>query len=470
MIRFDSSERKALVGINEGKYTLNLAQEMLKFRNEGMKLEEIADKFNAMGNYSNITPDIIDPLFNFLLKHEADDVLEYYQNYLNGIKIKYCEVCGEEFEEPKKVTGQTTCKTCRKKYTPAEIMVLKGYRTGKYNENIAMYAYSLREAGLNNRQIAEELNIPNNLVSPIIDLLLPDGFGKTDNNGEDNLENNGPKNICKYCGNEFSTKNSENELFCSDCNRKYDYLDLLLFIGIKESNYSFKLATEMYKLRKNGSSDDDISEKLQVPKYLINKILKHFGFNEEGINSTNNLNNCSVCGSLFVIAKGTSNQQYCPNCKGKLKNNQLRVLAGINNGIYNKDLAIKIKNLLDKGESKTSIAKKLKLPSSSVIDPIIEFLYEEEIPDFMKKNNSLSSNLSKNLFITSSNNQTNFKLKGMVSNEFAIDFMKILSKINFNINEIIFKEKGKIEFSVNFDVEDSHLDKLFSELINIGFE
>ena len=471
MVRFNNFEREALAGINEGKFNLSLASEMLKLRNEGMRLEEIADKINSLKGYPNITPEIIEPLFNFLLKHEAEDVLESYQEYLKGVKIKFCDVCGEEFVESKKVSGQTTCKTCRKKYKSTEIIVLKGYKKGKYNQNTAIYAYNLRKVGLNNKEIAEELKIPSNLVSSIIDLLLPEEYSKK--NKDEVSVNNKPKNICNYCGNEFSPESSTNHLFCSKCNNKYDYLDLLLFIGIKEGKYSFKFATKIYKLQKDGSSEKDISEELHIPKELINKVLNFYGFNGKENDSSNNLNNCSVCGNLFVMPKGISNQQYCSSCKEKFRNNQLRVLVGIKEGIYNKNLAIKIKDLLEKGESKASIAKKLKLPGTSVIDPIIEYLYDDEMPDFMKNKNTLFSyHLSKNLVITNrSNNQTNIKLNGIVTNDFAIDFMNILPKIDLRIKKMIFKEKEDfIEFSVNFDIEDSHIEKFLSELIDIGFD
>ena len=145
-------------------------------------------------------------------------------------------------------------------------------------------------------------------------------------------------------------------------------------------------------------------------------------------------------------------------------------MLSLNKGIYNKKLATKIKNRLDNGDSKAAIAKKFKI-STSIIDHIIEYLYDEEMPDFMN-NSSINSKLSDNLLITNcSDNQINFRLKGIISNEFAINFINIFSKINLTIKELIFKEKeDNIEFSVNFDVENIYLDKLFSELINIGFE
>ena len=444
---------------------------MLKLKNLGMSSEDIANEVNLRNNCSDVTPELIDPIIRFLLNHEADDVLKSYQNYLKGVKIKFCEVCGEEFIEPKKVNGQTICKVCKKKYKPTEILVLKGIKEGKYDQNTAINAYLLRKKGLNNKEIAKKLKIPSNLVTAIIDILLPEEFGEKNKNGSDNSKNSKPKSICKYCGKEFSPKNSSSgDLFCSNCNKKYNYSDLLLFIGIKEGKYSFKLATEIYKLQRNGVSDEDISEKFHIPKDLINKILYHYGFNGENVHFSSSLNNCAVCGNLFVMVKSTSNQQYCPDCKGEFKNNQLRVLAGINKGIYNKKLATKIKNRLDNGDSKAAIAKKFKI-STSIIDHIIEYLYDEEMPDFMN-NSSINSKLSDNLLITNcSDNQINFRLKGIISNEFAINFINIFSKINLTIKELIFKEKeDNIEFSVNFDVENIYLDKLFSELINIGFE
>ena len=436
-----------------------------------MELRDIANKVNVSYDSLDITPELIDPIIKYLLNHEADDVLESYQRYLDGVKVKFCDVCGEKFVESKKVTGQTTCKTCRKKYKSTEIIVLKGYRTGKYNEKTAIYAYNLREAGLTNKEIAEELKIPNSLVTPIIDLLLPKEFDGEDNDKVDDFKGDIPKKICRYCGEKFSPESSSsNDIFCSDCNKKYDYLDLLLFIRIKEGKYSFKTATEIFKSRKSGVSDEVISEKLHIPKDLINPILKQFGFRGEEIDSSNNLNHCSVCGNLFVMVKGSSNQQYCLDCKRDYKNHQLRVLVGINEGIYTKNMAIKIHNLLERGESKSSIAKKFKI-STAIIDPIVEYLYEDQMPDFMN-NFSITSNLRNNLLITScSGNKTNFKLKGIIHNQLAVDFINILSKINLSIKEIIFKEKERgMEFSLNFDVEDSYLDTLFSELINIGFE
>lgn len=483
-IRFNTDERNALIGINEGKFNLSLANELLKLKKEGMELENIANKVSLLNDYPDISPELIDPIIRFLINHEADDTLESYQNFLKGVKIKFCEVCNEEFIEPKNVNGQTICKTCRKKYTPAEIMVLKGIKEGKYNQNTAINAYTYRKMGLTNKEIAKKLNISNNLVKPVIDLLLPVAFGGENKNRFNDSNKSKPKNknkynelykskpkkFCKYCGKEFSPKSESNGLFCSDCNRKYDYSDLLLFIDIKEGKYSFKLASEIFKLQKNGYSNENIANKLHIPQDLIDKILNHYGFYGQEFTDSN-LINCSVCGNLFVKARGTSNQQYCPKCKEEFKSNERRVLAGINEGIYNKNLAIKIKTSLEKGESKASIIKRFKLPNTSVIDPIIKYLYDDEIPDFMN-NKLISPNLSKNFFITDcSDNKTNIILKGTISNEFAIDFMNSISKINLSIKEIIFKEKDRgIEFYANFDVEDSSLDKLFSELISLGFK
>ena len=483
-IRFNTDERNALIGINEGKFNLSLANELLKLKNEGMQLEDIANKVNLLDGYQNITPGIIDPIIRFLINHEADDVLESYQNYLKGVKIKFCEVCNEEFIEPKKVNGQKICKACRKKYTSVEIIVLKGIKEGKYNENTAINAYTYRKMGLSNKTISEKLKIPSNLVSPIIDLLLPERFGgknrsmanvsnsKSKSKNKTDISKLKHKKICKYCGDEFSTKNSSLNEFCSSCNRKYEEEDLLLFIGIKEGKYSFKLACEIFKLRKRGASDEVISEKVHVPKNLINKILNHFGFDGETINTSKNLANCSVCGNLFVMAKGISNQQYCPSCKEQFTSPQRIVLAGINKGIYNKKLAIRIKDLLDKGESKTNIMKKFKLSSTSVINPIIEYLYDDKLLEVMDKNSLTSSDSDNSLLITDcSGNQTNIQLKCTISNDFALNFLNTLSQINFSIKKITLKDKeGDIEFAGNFDVKDSYLDILFSELIDIGFE
>ena len=395
--RFNTYERRALVGINKGKYTISLARKMLRLRKQGKSNVAIAKEVKLPNPYTD--SGLVVPIIRFLLNDEADDVLESYNEYkINSKKqlsnsnkankkLKICLVCGKEFLEPKTVSGQKYCPSCKSKYKDTEIRVLLGAKEGKYNAHTATEVYRLKKRGLNNKEIGEKLNIPNSLITPIIELLLPE--------------------------------------------------DLSVNIG------------------------EETKPKAEKPT----------------------VRNCLICGKEFIVPKGASSKKYCDECNKKYDNSQKVVLAGINEGKFDKKLAIKLNDLINKGLSKKQASQKLKLSSPGLVNPILEYLYYDDVKpvnaakgpintSFINIGDLESLDLDNYLIRTDHENGSNILLKGVIPKENENALFRCLSGKGVSVKELSFKENidGTFEVAIDLDVDKAYVDGLVFELRVIGFK
>ena len=179
--RFNTYERKALVGINKGKYKKSLANKMLRLRKEGKSNAAIAREVKLPDPYVNSA--LVVPLIRFLLNDEASDVLESYKKHKLNNKLskkanfdgpnqnhdKKCPICGKKVPVS---SNSKYCNKCNSKYTFWQRVALEGINNGTYTKDLAMEIKVLMEMGYSKNQIADELNLPNNFViKPIMEYL-----------------------------------------------------------------------------------------------------------------------------------------------------------------------------------------------------------------------------------------------------------------------------------------------------------
>ena len=368
---------------------------MLKLRKEGKSNVAIAKELKFPHPHTD--SGLVVPIIKFLLNDEADDVLQSYNEYKinsrkqsnkTNKKLKVCLLCGKEFLEPKTVTGQKYCHDCKSKYKDTEIRVLLGVKEGKYNAYTATEVYRLKKKGLTNKEIGKRLDIPSALITPIIDLLLPE-------------------------------------------------------------NLSI-----------------DSQEKISKSK-------------DEG---AKNFSKCIVCGKEFIVPKGVSGKKYCDECNKKYDNNQRIVLAGINEGKYDRQLAIKLNDLLDQGLSKKQATKRLRLSSPRLVNPILEYLYYGDVKPIdinESTNNSLIKmsdlgdfDLDNYLIRTDFEDKSNILIKGNISSENRNSLFACLSGNGISVKDMSLKENSDNAFDVaiDLDVDEDYVDSLILELNILGFD
>ena len=367
---------------------------MLKLRKEGKSNVAIARELKFPNPHTDAG--LVVPIIKFLLNDEADDVLQSYNEYKinrrkqtnkTNKKLKVCLLCGKEFLEPKTVTGQKYCTDCKKKYKDTEIRVLLGVKEGKYNAYTATEVYRLKKMGLTNKEIGKRLDIPNTLITPIIDLLLPDN--------------------------------------------------------------------------------------LQIPKEENSKA------NDD---KSKNFSHCLICGKEFIMPKGVSGKKYCDVCQKKYDNSQKVVLAGINEGKYDRQLAIKLNDLLDQGLSKKQAAKRLRLSSPGFVNPILEYLYYGDVEpvdingsdntNFIKMSDLGDFDLENYLIRTDFENKSNILIKGAIPAENRKTLFACLCGNGISVKDMSLKENSDNGFdvAVDLDVDEDYVESLIFELNILGFD
>lgn len=299
--------------------------------------------------------------------------------------------------------------------------------------------------------------------------------------------------ICPVCG---SIVTNPNKTYCDSCISRFNTHERKALVGINKGQYKKTLARKMLKLRKKGKSNAAIAREVKLPNPSINSglvvpIIKFLLMDEANDvlesfkNHVSNVPNkriktCLVCGSEFIQEKGKT-QKYCRECNIKYDTYQKRVIIGINEGKYNKDLAIKIKAMLDEGVPKTVIGKKYNVVPS-LINTIIEYLYYDEFNpnslkwprnnSFIDKNDLKSLNLDSYLIKTESENEYNILIKGSISKENSYGLFKCLSGNGISVNDMSFSKKKEnvFEVSIDLDVDKIYEDSLIFELKILGFE
>ena len=253
----------------------------------------------------------------------------------------------------------------------------------------------------------------------------------------------------------------------------------------------------MLRLRKKGKSNAAIAREVKLPnpsldsglvvpiiKFLLmdeaNDVLESYK-NHGSKTSNERTKICLVCGSEFVQEKGKT-QKYCRECNNKYDTFQKRVIIGINEGKYNKDLAIKIKAMLDEGIPKSVIAKKYDIPNTSLINPILEYLYYDDFnPNSVKwpsntsliEKNDLENLVIDNYLIKNEHDDCfNILVKGPISRENSYGLFKCLSGKGISVNDMSFSKNSDnlFEVFVDLDVDKIYEGNLIFELKMLGFE
>lgn len=348
----------------------------------------------------------------YLDEHDIIDVVPYELgkgDYSDNTKILICPVCGKEFETMS-MFSQKYCEECNNIYSHSEKTVLIGIHKGQFTNQTAIEINDLLNQDYTKKDIAKKLKLDNpTLINAIIKFLLPDdevnnvAINTPDNTlideDETTVEGNTADNnarICPVCEKPFAPKGKFNssQKYCDECNGKYDTFEKNVIIGIKDGIYTRKMAEKIQELLEMGISKSRIAKKFNLKNTsLIDPILKflledsekpylvHESYTLDENNSdfhNQKIKNCLVCGNTFVEPKNVSNQKFCNDCRSKYDPFELRVLTGINEGIFDEDLAIRINDLLIEGYPKTVIGRVLSL-DDSLINPIIKFLLPETI-------------------------------------------------------------------------------------------
>lgn len=429
-------------------------------------------------------------------------------------QIKRCVVCGSEFKKQKGST-QKYCPDCKEKYNSYQLLVLIGINQGKYNKKMANEIKELLDKGTPKTKIAKKYKLEDpSLINPIIDFLYYNDIKPTtisqkyfnsnlihkndlESSKQYNYSNKTAKEKefnkyrsykkkCLVCGQEFiEAKNSNGQKYCNTCKSKYKGTELIALAGIKKGKYNKQTAIKIYNLQKKKYSNKEIGKKLNIPSNLITPIIDlllpdnpsstNISETTEKPKQNNTAKNCPVCGNEFIQSKGTS-QKYCHDCIKKYDNNQRLVLIGINQGKYNKKTANQIKELLDQNNTKVDIAKKLKLSNPGLINPIMEFLYDESQgalnSKFININDLKSINLDNYFIKIDYEYKANILFKKSISKENRESLFNCLVGNGVIINNMKFTENKNELFEViaDLDVDINYIEEIDMELNMLFFE
>ena len=360
----------------------------------------------------------------------------------------------------------------------------------------------LRKEGKSNVAIAKKFKLnpfsDAGLVVPIIKFLLTD-------DAEDVLESynqhRNAKNksniikskadekikICLLCDKEFiEPKTVSGQKYCPDCKKKYKDTEIRVLIGVKEGKYDKETAIEASRLKDQGYNNKEIGKFLNVPAPLvtplIDLLLTDKLSNDSKKSKEDNIKHCLICGKEL---EGSSSKKYCDECNKKYDSSQKIVLAGINEGKYDKGLATRIFDLVNQGLTKTQVAKRLKLSSPSLINPILEYLYYGDVKpidinkgalntSFINKNDLGSLDLDNYFIRTDHKNGSNILVKGSIDKENRNTLFSFLAGNGISVNDMSLKENsdGSFEVVINLDVDKDYVDGLVFELnlIDLGYK
>lgn len=282
--KYNTAQRKALVGIRNGTYNKKMAHEMQSLLDKGYTKTEVTKKYN-IGSTVYIGP-IIDYLLNdYDFPFELDS-------------SKRCPICGSKVSRDTK----TYCDECTEKYTSPERRALVGINQGLFTKKLAREMLDLKKQGKNNSFIAKEVKLPDchtsagtSLVNPIIKFLLIDEVGEEnlilfkvikDHSLEEIPVKQEPEvaetavpsvKTCLVCGKEFAPKCSNgSDIYCPECKKKYTTNELYVHLGVKEGKYTNELANQFIELQNEGLTNKKIGGKFGINPALINPIIKYF--------------------------------------------------------------------------------------------------------------------------------------------------------------------------------------------------
>lgn len=228
---------------------------------------------------------------------------------------------------------------------------------------------------------------------------LNDSTSENHDLNDSTSENNNIDKKCLICGNVIPQKNySSNRKFCDDCKSKYTPLELTTLVGIKEGKYTKKTAISIKKLKEEGKTNSQIAKTLNIYNAVIPHITKFLldNDNQSQVSDKNidevHIQVCPICKKTFKENKKEAGQKYCDDCKSRFTPLELTVLLDIEKGIYTKELALEILKYKNEGKTNNQISNLLKLPHPAVVQPILNFLLDEnEISNFSEVVNNSKS-------------------------------------------------------------------------------
>lgn len=389
--KYNTAQRKALIGIRNGVYNKKMAQEMQSLLDKGYSKTEVSKKYNI----SNTT--YIDPIIDYLL----DD----YDFPFDIDSSKRCPICGNKVSRETKVY----CDECTEKYSSQERRALVGINQGLFTKKLAREMLDLKKGGKNNSFIAKKVKLPDShtpvgtsLVNPIIKFLLIDEVGedllislgvmKKDSEVVNSAVEKTPQETtvpavktCLVCGKEFTTKCSNgSDMYCSECKSKYNYHEMIVHKGIRERTITKETAMKILELQNQGKNNKEITSILNLSHasiipYIIRILLPdRVPIKEE--NYGERTNTCILCEQRFVPKSSNGSDKFCPECKKKHTTNELYVLLGVKEGKYTKELANQFIELQNDGLTNKKIGSKLGI-SPVLINPIIKYFENEEDED-----------------------------------------------------------------------------------------
>ena len=386
--KYNTAQRKALIGIKNGIYNKKMAQEMQSLLDNGYSKTEVSKKYNI----SNTT--YIDPIIDYLL----DD----YDFPFELDSSKRCPICGNKVSRDTKVY----CDECTIRYTSPERRALVGINQGLFTKKLAREMLNLKKEGKNNSFIAKKVKLPDShtpvgssLVNPIIKFLLIDEVGEEtlkslkvikDDSQDEKSVTHEPQveetivptvKTCLVCGKDFAPKCSNgSDVYCSECKSKYTHDERLIYRGIRDGTITIETAKRILKLQKDGRNNKEITDILKLPKpsvvphivrILLPQSIPSDGEDEKQINI------CVLCEQKFIPKSSNGSDKFCPECKKKHTTNELYVLLGVKEGKYTKELANQLIELQNDGLTNKKIGNKLGI-NSALVNPIIKFFENEE--------------------------------------------------------------------------------------------
>lgn len=483
-VKYNTGQRKALVGIRNCTYTKKMAREMKALLDKNITKTEVARLYDIS------SPSYIDPIIDFLL-NDYDFPFEIDCS-------KRCPICGKKVSKPTK----TYCDECTVNYSSAERRALVGIKQGLFTKKLAREMLELKKDGKNNPQIARKVKLPDchtaagvSLVNPIIKFLLVDEVGEEllieldvmkegskierpvpeepeevvepqpiEEELDEPEEPTVPKvKECDICGTEFAPKASNgSDKYCEECKSKYSPDERIVLVHIKEGSITKETAIKIVELQEAGKNNKQISKILKLPKPSliphIVRILLSDGLPEDEEDDGDKTNTCVLCEEKFVPKSSNGSDKFCPKCKSNHTTNELYVLLGVKEGKYTKELADKFVELQKEGKYNTEIGKLFGI-NPGLINPIIKY-FENETSD--------TEELHKHLF----ESDGNIILKGIIGADDYSDLFSFISIIDCDLNKLTCnKIKNKdYELYMDFNLKDYDIPLTIRKLESLGWK
>lgn len=468
--RYDTGQRKALVGIRNCTYNKKMAREMQSLLDQNITKTEVARLYDI----SN--PSYIDPIIEYLL-NDYDFPFEIDCS-------KRCPICGKKVSKSTK----TYCDECTENYSSAERRALVGIKQGIFTKKLAREMLELKKDGKNNPQIAKKVKLPDchtaagtSLVNPIIKFLLVDEIGEellielgvikkgsaverpVPDETDKTKETTVPKvKECLICGKEFAPKASNgSDKYCEECKSKYSPDEKIVLIHIKDGSITKETAIKIVELQDAGKNNLQISKilKLKKPSLIphIVRILLPDGvpIDEEDEDKTNT---CVICEENFVPKSSNGSDRFCPKCKSKHTTNELYVLLGVKEGKYTKELADKFIGLQNEGKYNVEIGKLFGI-NPGLINPIIKY-FKNETSDV--------DNLQKQLLKSG----RKIILKGIIAAEDYSNLFSLFSILDSDLNKLTCNKLKNNEYNLfmEFTLKEYDIPLTIRKLESLGWK